>query len=87
MTPLQKAAQAVIDRWDSPAWKDQPHTADYINELRKALKAELARPESTAVSLMRAENVALRRQVEELTPDALNYRDFMAALARGEDRS
>lgn len=41
-TPLQKAAQAVIDRWDSPSWKDQPHTAEYINELRKALDAEIA---------------------------------------------
>ena len=41
-TPLQKAAQAVIARWDSPAWKDQPHTGVYIEELRKALDAELA---------------------------------------------
>lgn len=41
-TPLQKAAQAVIDRWESPSWKDQPHTAHYIAELRKALTAEMA---------------------------------------------
>ena len=41
-TPLQKAAQAMIDRWDSTDWKDQPHTAHYIAELRKALDAELA---------------------------------------------
>jgi len=26
--------QAVIDRWDSPSWKDLPHTADYIHRLR-----------------------------------------------------
>ena len=31
------AAQAVIDRWDSPDWKDEKHTADYINVLRRAL--------------------------------------------------
>ena len=42
MTPLQKAAQSVIDRWDSPLWKDQPHTGVYIAELRKALEAEQA---------------------------------------------
>ena len=42
MTPLQKAAQAVIDRWESPDWKDAPHTAHYVAELRKALDAELA---------------------------------------------
>jgi len=41
-TALQKAAQAVIDRWDSPSWKDQQHTAEYIAELRKALDAEIA---------------------------------------------
>ena len=41
-TPLQKAAQSVIDRWDSPAWKNQPHTAEYIEGLRKALVDELA---------------------------------------------
>lgn len=40
-TPLQKAAQAVINRWDSPSWKDQPHTGEYIAELRKALDDEL----------------------------------------------
>jgi hypothetical protein len=41
-TPLQQAAQAVVDRWDSPLWKDQPHTSVYIAELRKALEAEQA---------------------------------------------
>lgn len=35
---LRKAAQAVIDRWDAPLWKDAPATAEYINKLRKALK-------------------------------------------------
>ena len=40
-TPLQKAAKALINRWDLPAWKDQPHTAEYIAELRKALDAEI----------------------------------------------
>ena len=41
-TPLQQAAQAVIDRWDSPLWKDQPQTGVYIAELRKALADEQA---------------------------------------------
>ena len=42
-TPLQKAAQAVIDRWDAPACEKQPQTAEYIYEqLRKALDAEIA---------------------------------------------
>jgi hypothetical protein len=37
--PLIKAAQAVIDRWDTPLWKDAPATGRYINDLRKALAA------------------------------------------------
>ena len=31
---LRTAAQAVIDRWDTPLWKDVPATAEYIGRLR-----------------------------------------------------
>jgi len=41
MTPLQQAAKNIILRWDSPLWKDVAPTAEYVNELRKALDAEL----------------------------------------------
>ena len=34
---LLSAAQAVVERWDSPAWKDLPHTGEFINRLRVAL--------------------------------------------------
>lgn len=34
---LIAAAQAVIDRWDSPKWKDLPATGSYIHALRLAL--------------------------------------------------
>ncbi len=36
---MRNAAQAVVDRWDTPLWKDAPATADYINRLRAALAA------------------------------------------------
>ena len=36
---LRKAAQAVVDRWDTPLWKDAPATAVYIADLRAALAA------------------------------------------------
>ena len=39
MTPLQQAAQALVDRWDTPLWKDAPHTGKYIDALRAALSA------------------------------------------------
>ena len=35
---LREAAQAVIDRWDTPHWKDVPATAEYIGRLRAALR-------------------------------------------------
>lgn len=37
---LREAAQAVVDRWDTPVWKDVPATAVYINALRAALEAK-----------------------------------------------
>lgn len=38
-TDLRTAAQAVVDRWDTPLWKDVPATAEYIGRLRAALAA------------------------------------------------
>ena len=34
---LLDAAIAVIERWDSPLWKDLPATAEYIGRLRQAV--------------------------------------------------
>lgn len=34
-----EASQALIDRWDSPDWKDLPHTGTYILQLRKVAVA------------------------------------------------
>ena len=34
---LRKVAQTVVDRWDTPLWKDVPATAEYIGALRKEL--------------------------------------------------
>ena len=34
---LIDAGKAVVERWDSPKWKDLPHTAEYINELRNVI--------------------------------------------------
>jgi hypothetical protein len=36
---LLAAAQAVVDRWNSPDWKDGTHTAEYINRLSAAIAA------------------------------------------------
>ena len=46
---LRAAAQAVVERWDTPLWKDVPHTAVYINALRKAL-AEQPKDEPVAIT-------------------------------------
>jgi hypothetical protein len=36
---LAEAAQAVVDRWDAPTWKDLEPTAKFMNALRKAIAA------------------------------------------------
>lgn len=36
-TKLEQAAQALLAHWDTPFWKDQKHTGDYISALREAL--------------------------------------------------
>ena len=41
---LIAAAQAVVDRWDTPLWKDAPATAEYIGRLRAALASAPAQP-------------------------------------------
>lgn len=37
---LAAAAQAVVDRWDTPLWKDAEPTAGVINRLRRVLEGE-----------------------------------------------
>ena len=34
---LHAAAQALVDRWDTPRWKDVEHTGAFIQRLREAL--------------------------------------------------
>lgn len=34
---LVQAGRAVVDRWDSPLWKDLPHTGEFIARLRAAI--------------------------------------------------
>ena len=36
---LRKSAQALVDRWETPFWKDAPHTAKFIRSLDDALAA------------------------------------------------
>ena len=41
-TALLAAAQAVVDRWDTPNWKDAEPTAVVIHRLRAAIEASRA---------------------------------------------
>ena len=44
MSDLRKAAQALVERWDTPLWKDAPHTGQYIDDLRAALAQPEQKP-------------------------------------------
>lgn len=48
---LREAAQAVVERWDTPLWKDVPATTVYIADLRAALAAAPQPPEAAPSSV------------------------------------
>lgn len=39
LSKLISAANAVVERWETPAWKEAKPTASYVHELRDAVKA------------------------------------------------
>jgi len=47
---LLEAAKAVVERWDTPSWKWEIHTAEFIQALRAAIAAEEAKTEDGAHS-------------------------------------
>lgn len=48
---VYSAACAVVERWDTPLWKDAPATAKYIKRLRTALSSENVDPISAEINL------------------------------------
>ena len=40
--PVIRAARDVVDRWETPLWKDAPATATFIHRLRDALSSASA---------------------------------------------
>ena len=50
---LRSAAQDVVDRWDTPLWKEAVHTGDYIEALRMALALNPVVPASATYSELR----------------------------------
>ena len=79
---LIMAAQALIDRWDCPAWKEAEHTGAYIARLRRAV-------EQAALSQHEAEPVASSQQ-DGWTFDELDLRgpaDFETTPPEGWESS
>lgn len=36
---IAKAGQALVDRWETPSWKDVPHTGKFIRALSDAISS------------------------------------------------
>ena len=55
MNDLRKAAQAILDRWNSPVWDwhRQGHTGDLMEQLRNALDAQNAATEELLAQIKR----------------------------------
>ena len=66
MTPEERktiidAAQAIVDRWDSPAWKyGDPHTGVLIRDLERAIAPLRAEPETREPKVMTDEDMEHR---------------------------
>lgn len=76
---LADAACAVIERWDSPAWKDLPHTGESINALRRAL-AGVASASAAAQGHAQQQEA---EEIERLRKDAERYRWLKAHIQPG----
>ena len=57
---VRAAAQALVDRWDTPAWKDAEHTGAFIQRLRKALAAPPAPEVRAPLSIEEVEAILAR---------------------------
>ena len=79
---LRTAAQAVVDRWDTPLWKDVPATAEYIGRLRAALAAGRA---TAAQAVVLDDVAALVRAAQAfvLEPDSHEKKLELEAMAWG----
>ena len=78
---LRDAAQAVIDRWETPLWKDAPATAAFIADLRDALARDAGR---ASLSANAGEPVAFLVCTEEGDPDMV-FLDRLEACQYCED--
>ena len=75
MTDLRQAAQAVLDRWDSPRWEwdKQGPTAELMAALRTALEQE---PEPAHGDIR-----ALKYRIHELEGEVLGYKRMLEEAA------
>ena len=57
-TPLQIAAQAVLDRWNSPRWEWAKHgpTGNLMNDLRLAIDVEKLTPPTLQMTSMESDD-------------------------------
>ena len=82
MTKLEQAAQALLDHWDTPAWKYLKPTGDLIADLREAL-AEQA--EQEPVALLQLAEDALVYHAEQTRP-IQNTIDALAAIQKFKEK-
>ena len=53
---LINSAKAVVERWDTPLWKDAPASAVLINQLRAAIE-EAEKQEPVAYNIVLANHI------------------------------
>ena len=64
---LLAAGQALVDRWDTPNWKDAPHTGEFIARLRAAIGNTDGNNREKALDELAAESQKLGMYKERFT--------------------
>ena len=81
---LRAAAQAVLDRWDSPQWEWTKHgpTADLMHALRAALAQQPAATSGSPEHLLQDQSRELSRWLADKPDARLHAREAAAAIAQ-----
>ena len=82
---LRTAAQAVVDRWDTPLWKDVPATAEYIGRLRAALAAGQATAAPAQPAAQRGVAYAALPDLSDANGEIWRAIIYWGHAKRGED--
>jgi hypothetical protein len=77
-TELRDAARAVVERWDTPSWKEAPATGSFINRLRRALETPAHSPATPIDMVLHCPRCGLQHVDRRDPPYSADWDDAQA---------